>query len=243
MDRVFLFLFLLLFMVITVNAKDRTPINVYFLSGLGADERVFQNLQLDPTQFTIRHIKWIDPAKKETLESYARRLTAQIDTSRPFHLVGLSFGGMIVSELSKIIHPEKMIIISSMSTAIPISGLYQRLLKIFLFHPLARPILKSSNKLVYKYFGADTPEMRNLLKAILKDTDTKFLKWAMIRMSSWDHPIKVEGLYHIHGTADKLIPLKLANPDVQVQGGGHLMVFKQHEIISSFLNTRLSSAH
>ncbi len=216
--------------------------NVYFLSGLGADERVFSKLKLDTVKFNIVNIKWIKPERKETLESYARRLTAQMDTTRPCQLVGLSFGGMLASVLSEIVHPKQIIIISSTSTAIPVSGFNRGLIKFLLMSPFAGPVLKSANSFTYKYFGADTQELKDLLKQILKDTDTRFLKWALTRISSWNHPEKVQNLYHIHGTADKLIPIKLVKPDVEVPGGGHLMIYKEHEVISELLNKRLSLA-
>ena len=215
---------------------DQEKMNIYFLSGLGADEKVFAKLTLDTTKFNIRHIRWIRPLKKETMRDYASRLTAQIDTTKRFHLVGLSFGGIMASVLSEIIHPEQIVIISSTSTGIPVSRFYQNLIRFFLLSPLSGPILKSSNSIVYDYFGANTPEMNALLKQILKDTDTKFLKWALIRMGSWHREEKVAGIYHIHGTADKLIPIKLVKPDVKIQGGGHLMVFAQHDQISALLN-------
>lgn len=40
--------------------------NLYFISGLGADERVFQKLTL-PEQYKIHHIKWPELAEKESL--------------------------------------------------------------------------------------------------------------------------------------------------------------------------------
>lgn len=221
--------------------NDQREMNVYFLSGLGADERVFAKLRLDTTRFKIRHIKWIRPLKKEKLPDYAKRLSAQIDTTRPFHLVGLSFGGIMASVLSDIIHPEQIVIISSTSTGVPVSGFYQNLIRFFLFSPLSGPILKSANSIVYDYFGANTPEMKALLKQILSDTDTKFLKWALKHLSSWHRNEKVAELYHIHGTADKLIPIKLVKPDVEIPGGGHLMIFSEHEKVSSLLNNHLKS--
>ena len=153
--------------------RDRNKMNVYFLSGLGADERVFAKLKLDTTRFNVRHIKWIQPLKKETLHEYARRLSAQVDTTRPFHLIGLSFGGIMASVLSELIHPEQIVIISSTSTGVPVSRFNQNLIRFFLFSPLSGPILKSANSIVYDYFGANTPEMKALLKQILKDTDTR----------------------------------------------------------------------
>src|SRR6218665_2073919 len=47
-----------------------TARNVYFLSGLGADQRVFRKLELDK-HFQVRHIEWIRPLRNESLRSYA----------------------------------------------------------------------------------------------------------------------------------------------------------------------------
>lgn len=217
---------------------DSSKMNVYFLSGLGADKRVFAKLKLDD-HFAVKHIEWIKPEKKETLQHYANRLIAQIDTTKPFQLVGLSFGGVIASELSDLVHPEQIILISSTPTGIPVSKGYRGLIKFLLLSPFAAPILKSTNSIVYKYFGADTPELKTLLKSILHDTDSKFLKWALNRMSSWDRKNKPENLYHIHGSADKLIQIKLVRPDVIIEGGGHLTVYKEADQISEILNRQL----
>jgi pimeloyl-ACP methyl ester carboxylesterase len=212
--------------------------NVYFLSGLGADKSVFDKLKLDD-RFAVHYIDWIPPKRKEPLSDYALRLTAQMDTTRPFQLVGLSFGGIMASEIAGIIAPEQVILISSTPTNIPVSKFNRGLIKFLLFSPFAAPLLKSANSFTYKYFGADTPELKKLLKQILRDTDSRFLKWALTRMTDWDHPVKVENLFHLHGSADKLIPIKIVKPDVVITGGGHLMVYAQHEQISEILNQQL----
>jgi pimeloyl-ACP methyl ester carboxylesterase len=224
----------------SIEMNIEGKLDVYFLSGLGADERAFAKLQLDKSRFNIKYIDWIAPIKGESMHSYALRLSAQIDTTRAFSLVGLSFGGIMASEITTIVTPQKVVIVSSLSTGLPISRFYQGLLKLLLFHPLSGPILRSPNAIVYRYFGADTPELKAILKQILKDTDTRFLKWALIRMSSWKRTEKARNLYHIHGTADKLIPISLTHPDYKVANGGHLMVLAQHEIISRLLNEQLS---
>jgi len=224
----------------SVSTKIKSAkMNVYFLSGLGADKRVFSKLKLDD-RFDVHYIDWIPPKRKEGLHDYASRLIAQMDTTKPFQLVGLSFGGIIASELSEIVRPEQIILISSTPTNIPISKFNRGLIKFLLLSPLAAPILKSANSFTYKYFGADTPELKTLLKQILHDTDSKFLKWALTRMSEWNHPDKVANLYHIHGSSDRLIPLKIVKPDTVIEGGGHLMVYAQYEEISKILNDQLA---
>jgi pimeloyl-ACP methyl ester carboxylesterase len=222
---------------VELSAKKMT---VYFISGLGADERVFTKLKLDP-RLNVKYIKWLRPLKKESLQHYAARLTKQINTSQPFQLVGLSFGGVIASEIADIACPAQVTLISSMSTGVPLSKFYQVMIRFLLMSPLSAPLLKSANRITYSYFGADTPELKKLLKTILHDTNSKFLKWALIRMSGWDRKDRVENLFHIHGTADKLIPILIVKPDVIIEGGGHLMVYAQADQISKILNDRLTT--
>ncbi|WP_439559365.1 alpha/beta fold hydrolase [Dyadobacter sp.] len=210
----------------SAGLPESSKMNVYFISGLGADKRVFDKLNLDD-KIQVNHIQWIKPQRKETLAHYAERLIAQIDTTKPFKLVGLSFGGVIASEISRIVQPEQIVLISSTSVGIPVSAFNRGLIKFLLLSPFAAPVLKSTNKYVYRYFGADTPELQALLKAIFHDTDSKFLKWALVRMSTWERKTKAANIFHIHGSADKLISIKLVQPDVVIEGAGHLMVMRR----------------
>src|SRR5450755_2565194 len=86
--------------------------NLYFISGLGADKRVFQKLIL-PDIFKIHHIELVTVSTDESIETYCRRLSRQIDQERPFILIGLSFGGIIAVQMSKFLSPVQTVIISS----------------------------------------------------------------------------------------------------------------------------------
>ena len=88
------------------------------LSGLGADKRVFDFLDL--SDYSIYHITWIIPLPRESMAEYAFRLLPQITSDNPV-LIGVSFGGMIALEIAKLISVEKVILISSATSpnAIP----------------------------------------------------------------------------------------------------------------------------
>ena len=58
---------------------------IYLISGLGADERVFKNLNLG--NFEPHFIKWNEPFKNENLPNYAKRLMSQIMTEKPFQAI------------------------------------------------------------------------------------------------------------------------------------------------------------
>ena len=59
---------------------------IYLLSGLGADKRVFDLIDL--SDFKLNHVEWIDPFDDEPIENYAQRLLTQITTPKPI-LIGV----------------------------------------------------------------------------------------------------------------------------------------------------------
>ena len=109
---------------------------LYFVPGLGADERLFSKLKLDG--FEKRCIKWIPPLKNESLPGYAERLSAQINAGESFSLIGVSFGGMIAVEMSQFLNPKHLILISSAKTCYEIPGSMKlfRYLPVIIFFPI-----------------------------------------------------------------------------------------------------------
>src|SRR4051794_12190133 len=87
---------------------------IYCISGLGADERVFQYLRLG--ELPLQHIHWIRPYRQEPIAHYAGRLLEQINLAGEVVLIGVSFGGLIAQELAKIIHCQRVILISSVKS-------------------------------------------------------------------------------------------------------------------------------
>jgi len=210
--------------------------NAYFISGLGADKRIFSKLKLNE-KINIIHIDWIEPKKNETLATYALRLSEVIDTSQPFALVGVSFGGMIAVEIAKILAPVVTVIISSTMISSQLPGLYRFAGKLGLLKFIPARLLKSSNKLTQNYyFGTRSGSEKILLSKIIKDTDPYFLKWAIGSILSWKNETKPERTYHIHGTNDKILYSKTAQPDFVIDNGTHFMVYQNANEISVIIN-------
>jgi len=213
---------------------------IYFISGLGADKRVFKKLSL-PSNFIIKHVEWIPNFKNESLSGYTKRLITQIDTSQPFSLVGLSFGGIIATEISKITNPKQIIIISSVSKESQIPWYFKASGFLNLYYLLPSKILKSPNRFLFWLFGTKDNEQKELLKQIIHDTDISFLKWAIAKISNWNNKEKMGKLYHIHGTADRIFPIGFVKSDIEIIGGGHFMIYDQHEEISKILTEKLKN--
>jgi len=212
--------------------------NIYIFSGLGADERVFQ--QLDFLDYKMTFIEWIEPYKKESIEHYAKRLIEQITSDKPV-LIGLSFGGIMAIEVAKQIETEKMILISTAKTRNEIPFYYRLAGRLGLHKIIPAKLLKSSNFLTNWFFGINSASDRKLLKQILSETDSTFLKWAIDKIVHWKNHTLPENYIHIHGTSDRILPIKFITCDIKINGGGHLMVLNRFEELNKVLKQQFLS--
>ena len=206
-------------------------IPIYFISGIGADERAFRLISLPG--YEIRNVSWLEPLQNESLQTYSMRLSSQIKTENPI-IIGLSFGGIIAQEIAHQIKAKKVIIISSLKGRKELPLLYKiagilrlnRIIPSFLF--------KRSTFITNIFFGARGKNDKMLLKNILSSTDTKFLQWAIENALHWN-PENTPDIIHIHGSKDKIIPIRYVKADYGINGGGHLMVLNKARELSALL--------
>ncbi|GHM99522.1 hypothetical protein WSM22_10120 [Cytophagales bacterium WSM2-2] len=207
---------------------------IYIISGLGADERVFKSI--DFANSNVNYVKWITPNHNESIEGYSIRLLEQIPAKNPI-LIGLSFGGMMAMEIAKHIPIKKIILISSAKTKREIP-FYFRWIGFLRLHKLVpTPVLKKSNIVTRWFFGAKTIDGRKILREILRETDSAFLKWAIDKIVNWKNESVPSSLIHIHGTEDKIIPIRFVKSDFQIEKGGHLMTLTHSNEISKLLKS------
>jgi pimeloyl-ACP methyl ester carboxylesterase len=204
----------------------------YCISGLGADERVFTALRL---QGEIVPIHWLTPLHRETLDHYCQRLLTQIDTSKEFILIGVSFGGMIACELNRYVHPKQTIIISSAARASELPGLYKLMGKIKLADWLPEFMLFPPLFILSYLFGVKTSEHKLLLKDISADTDPVFARWAIDKITHWKNNFIPKGLIRIHGDKDKVLSYYTSDTHL-IKGGEHFMIVDRAEEISAIIN-------
>ncbi len=207
---------------------------LYFISGLGADERAFQKLSL-PTTWKIIHLKWIEIDPKETLESYVLKFSKLIDVTKDFHLVGLSFGGIMAVELSKIIKPKSIIVLSSITTKHELPKIYRLIAGLRINNFVPSYFLNKVYPFTYWYFGMKSKEENQLLKQIIHDTPPTFLKWAINEIVHWKNEIRPINIIHIHGNKDRIFPINTIQADIVVKQGGHFMVYKEADELSALL--------
>jgi pimeloyl-ACP methyl ester carboxylesterase len=209
-------------------------VDVYLISGLGADRTVFRNLTFSK-EVNIHYLDWIPPKAKESLPSYALRLAEGIDTSRTFSLIGLSFGGMLATEMASVLEPKRTILISSISSKNELPWYYRfagsmRMNKMI---PTVKP--NRIPRFISSFFGVETKEDAIFFNQLMKATDPHFSKWAIDSILNWNRTESPSGVVRIHGGKDKVLPIRYGKADYLIPDGSHFMIFNRAEKISAIL--------
>lgn len=199
---------------------------------MGADKRMFQNFSFEG--FNVVHIDWILPLENETIQNYAFRISENIINENAI-LLGLSFGGMLAVEISKIKKFKKIFLISSAKTKSEIPFYFRFLGKLNLLKIIPVSFLKKVNFITYFVFGARSNSEKILLKNIVKNTDEKFLKWALYQIINWKNECFDENIIHIQGNRDLILPHYFVKYDYLIEKGTHFMTFNQSQKIEKII--------
>ncbi|MFT4024089.1 MAG: alpha/beta hydrolase [Flavihumibacter sp.] len=208
--------------------------NVYFIPGLGADKRVFRHIALDKGLNMIC-LDWIDPEPHESLPHYALRLAAEIDTSRLWALVGLSFGGMLAAEISAQLHPQKTVLISSIPSPQQLPPYFKAVAPLHLQNILPVGLFKQAS-VAKRVFTTETAEDKALLRQIIDDSDPAFIRWALGAILGWKSSRQPAPVVHIHGDSDFLLPARYVKPTHLIKNAGHLLVMNHAGEVNKILH-------
>jgi pimeloyl-ACP methyl ester carboxylesterase len=218
-------------------AENQDHMKTYFISGIGADHRLFTHIRL-PEGFETRYIHWITPDPEEALPSYARRLTAQIDTSEPYTLIGFSLGGIMAVEIAKIFPPVCTILISSIPVSSNLPPYYRRAHRLQL-QRLATPTLIKALATFKQRLTMRSREDYKLMREVILDGDDRFIAWALDAVVNWQNDKIPHPFFHIHGTWDEVFPIRYTKPTHIVPRGGHNLVMNQATIINGLFRNIL----
>ena len=220
---------------------------VYCLCGLGADERIFGKLTWEPG-IDVHYINWIIPNQDETLADYAKRMASKIICPGDFTLVGVSFGGIMAIEIAKLIPVKKLILISSIETHHQLPAWMKLCGRLKLYNLIPTGVLHDIRPLklfepIENYFlGAYEDDQKALANEYRKNVDPHYLKWSIKQILNWKNEVAPENIYHLHGTGDRIFPIKKVKPTHSIKAGQHFMLYHKPGEVSAILNSILKTA-
>ena len=208
-------------------------INVYLMPGMAANSKIFEYIRL-PEIYQIHKLDWIIPKKNETLKFYAKRICKKIDQPDPI-LIGVSFGGILIQEVSKYLNYKKIVIISSIKTneELPISMKMAKKTKIHKILPFKW--INNIDKLALFAFGDGIKKKVKLFQKYLSYKDPNYLKWAMDCIVNWEQKEIIKEIIHIHGKKDNVFPVKNLSGRVYLIEGNHAIIITRANQINKLL--------
>lgn len=216
-------------------SSGQNPITLYLLPGQGSDHRIYQHIQFPDNVDTV-HLHFIMPDENEDMTTYAKRMTQYIDTTESFALAGVSLGGMVATEMSRFVHPELIILLSSASSSEEIPETYAR----YRAHPIYKWIpsgfFKYATFILQPMYEPDRKTERETCNAMIADKSALFMKRAVHLIVSWNR-LETDNctipLYQIHGTADHTLPVDLITANTYITNGSHMMTLTQAAEVSA----------
>ena len=204
-------------------------IPVYFMPGLAASTTIFEHIKLPEDQFEMYFLEWFLPNDKESIESYAKRMNEKVLHENPV-LIGVSFGGILVQEMAKLMPTRKVIIISSVksNTEFPSRLKMARATKVYKILPTQ---LISNVELLVKYAFRSTiiKKRLKLYEKYLSVRDKSYLDWSIENVLLWHQKIADKNIIHIQGDADEVFPIKNIHNCIVVKGGTHIMIINKYK--------------
>lgn len=239
MKTLFASLFFTLFLLTILMSQSTDRHKVYLLPGQAADYRSFQFLELDE-RYDIEVLEHPLPERGERMVSLAKRLAAQVDTTRPFSFVGVSLGGMLAVEMSKYLRPEKIIIIASVKGQHEMVWRYKFLRAVPLYKLFGGRFYVKATNLVRPWFEHDSGGVDDISRAMLEDKHPKYMKRAIHCIMTWKNESVPTNLTHIHGDQDNTLPIKKIKNAIIIPNGTHMMVMTSAKEVSEIINQTLA---
>ena len=212
-------------------------IHVYFMPGMSANSLIFERIKL-PSKFHSHFLEWIPPIKSESLKDYSIRLSKSIKHQNPI-LIGVSFGGLIVQEISEIINVRKVIIISSVKSNKELSNSMKFAKKTKSYKLLPLSWIDDFENLMTFIFGPKIKRRVSLYRKYLSVRDKNYLDWSIDKIVNWERETPIENVTHIHGTYDLIFPILNLKNYVPVEKGDHAIILKKADWLSEYFSKNL----
>ena len=214
-----------------------TKIPIYFVPGLAANTKIFEFISLPEEHFELIFLDWILPTSvNEPIQDYAKRMCDKIQHENAI-LVGVSFGGVMVQEMSKHIPTSKVIIISSIKNnqELPNRLKIAQITKAYKLFP--SKIISNIEKYEQYFFNDYLKKRAELYKIYLSVRDKTYLQWAIFNVLHWKQTETLPYVTHIHGDDDEIFPLKNIKGAQIIEKGTHIMILNKAKTISKILET------
>jgi hypothetical protein len=213
---------------------DQDIIHIYFMPGMAASPSIFEYIKLPQDKFKMHFLEWMIPDNNETLQHYAKRMIAKIEHPSPV-LIGVSFGGILVQEMSKFLELKKLIVISSMKSRDELPKRLKVLKLTKAYKILPTQLIENIEQLAKFAFGKTAIKRIELYQKYLSVRDKTYLDWAIEQVIFWQQENPIAHAIYIHGENDAVFPHSCNGDCIVIKGGTHIMIINKFKWFNEHL--------
>lgn len=144
-------------------------------------------------------------------------------------LLGVSFGGILVQEMAKVIPVKRLIIVSSVKSKheLPKKMIWAKYTKVYKLLPtgLVSNIELLRNMHLVMQSPSDWLYTRNTYLYVIK----KYIDWSLDCIINWDQEKESPGVIHIHGDKDPVFPIQYIQNAIVIKGGTHIIIINKYK--------------
>ncbi len=206
------------------------------MPGMAANPSIFKNIELPSDTFEQHFLEWFVPPKNMSISAYAAEMKKRVVHPDPV-LVGVSFGGMLVQEMAKLMPVKKVIVVSSVKygSELPKRMVFAKYTKA---HKLLPTGLVNNVELLAKYaFGEKVTKRLALYEEYLSIRDKYYIDWSIDQIVNWKQTECPDCLVHIHGDKDPVFPIGNIKDCIPVRNGTHTMIIHRAKWFNEHLPT------
>jgi hypothetical protein len=207
---------------------------IYAIPGLATTGKLFEHISVKGCE--IKVLDWPQPREGMTLQDYATLFLKDIDTSKPFCLLGVSFGGMLCSELSHLVKVEKVFLVSSCKNRNELPWMIRVQKYIPVYNLFSEKFLMANAFRVHWLLGFKH-DYKKIFVQMISEMPENYIKRSIKMIVNWENVKAPDNCIHIHGTKDHLLFYNCVKADHAIKNGSHAMIVYDAEEINAILSS------
>lgn len=203
-------------------------IPVYFMPGMCSNSIIFERIKLNEEHFETIYLEWLPIDKHDNLNTYVNRIAQLITHENPV-LIGVSFGGIIMQEISTLISVRKTIIISSARSNEEYPPIYNFARKTSLYKLLPTGHISQLIKYFVQLTERSDKSRLEMYDRYITIRDKKYIDWCIKEILNWKPTEAFKNTIHIQGTKDEFFPIKYTKHAILIPNGTHAMIITKYK--------------
>jgi pimeloyl-ACP methyl ester carboxylesterase len=175
---------------------------VWVLPGVGADSRIFRNLEFP---WSATYLEWILPEAGESLSSYADRLMAPHDIQSHDLLFGYNFGGIIAQDWASRQRVQRVVLLNSLHHNTPLRPLFTRIAATRVLDWAPEGSIRRIVFFMARLNSRPTTHFEGIIE-MMEQFPCDYYRWVLKAVVNWRRPIPLCPVDSVKSDSDVVFP-------------------------------------